>query len=161
MLLQNPDQILCTVRTGSKAGLFRHGQPTAHLVRSLKKFEAFLWQIAPIVPVLPTPPAYKPFAVNKVRVERHLHTVEVVGSKSCSAHHQINKLQGNNILDESRPRSSNDGAIVRLRALVCGLPPPKRRSRRVMVFKAFFDDSGSGPPVFVLSGYVSNIDFWE
>jgi hypothetical protein len=44
-----------------KAGLFRHGQPMAHLVRSLKEFVAFLWQIAPIVPVLPTHPANKPF----------------------------------------------------------------------------------------------------
>jgi hypothetical protein len=37
MLLQNPDQVLCTVRTGSKAGQFRHGQPTAHLVRFSEK----------------------------------------------------------------------------------------------------------------------------
>ncbi len=75
----NMEQVLNAVRTG-EAGLFRHGQPTAHLVRSLKKFVAFLWQIAPIVPVLPTHPAHKPFTVNKMRVERHLHTVEVVGS---------------------------------------------------------------------------------
>ena len=74
-MLLNPDQLLNAVRTGSKAGLFRHGQPTAHLVRSVKKFAAFLWQISPIVPVLPTRPAYKSFAVNKRRLERHLHTV--------------------------------------------------------------------------------------
>ena len=37
MLLENQDQVLCTVRTGSKAGLFRHGQPTAHLVRFSEK----------------------------------------------------------------------------------------------------------------------------
>jgi hypothetical protein len=37
MMLQNPDRVLCTVRTGSKAGLFRHGQPTAHLVRFSEK----------------------------------------------------------------------------------------------------------------------------
>jgi hypothetical protein len=43
-----------------------------------EKFAAFLWQITPIVPVLPTPPANKPFAVNKVCVERHLHTVNVI-----------------------------------------------------------------------------------
>jgi antitoxin (DNA-binding transcriptional repressor) of toxin-antitoxin stability system len=35
-------QLLNAVRTGGKAGLFRHGQPTAHLVGSLKKFVAFL-----------------------------------------------------------------------------------------------------------------------
>jgi hypothetical protein len=70
--------------TGSKAGLFRHGQPTAHLVKSLKKFVAFLWQITPTVPVLPTPPAYKSFAVNKKRLDRHLHTVEVVGSNPAA-----------------------------------------------------------------------------
>ena len=52
----------------------------AHLVKLLNKFVAFLWQIAPIVPVLPTPPAHKPFAVNKMPVDCHLHTVEVVGS---------------------------------------------------------------------------------
>jgi hypothetical protein len=32
------------------------------------------------VPVLPTIPAYKPFAVNEMLVECHLHTVEVLGS---------------------------------------------------------------------------------
>jgi hypothetical protein len=45
-----------------------------------KKFVAFLWQIAPIVPVLPTPPVYKPFAVNKMRAKRYLDTVEVRSS---------------------------------------------------------------------------------
>jgi hypothetical protein len=39
-------------------------------------FVAFLWQIPPIGPVLPT---YNRFAVNNLRVDR-LHTVEVVGS---------------------------------------------------------------------------------
>lgn len=28
-------------------------------------------------------------------------------------------------------------------------------------FQAYLDDSGSGKPVFVLSGYVSSVDFWE
>jgi len=28
-------------------------------------------------------------------------------------------------------------------------------------FQAFLDDSGSGIPVFVLSGYVSSVDWWE
>jgi hypothetical protein len=45
-----------------------------------KKFVAFLWQIAPIVPVLPTAPIYKPFAVNKMLAKRYLDTVEVSGS---------------------------------------------------------------------------------
>ena len=63
-----------------KAGLFRHGQPTAHLVVRTKKFVAFLWQIAPIVPVLPTAPIYKPFAVNKMLAKRYLDTVEVRSS---------------------------------------------------------------------------------
>ena len=45
-----------------------------------KKFVAFLWQIAPIVPVLPTPPVYKPFAVNKMLATRYLDTVEVRSS---------------------------------------------------------------------------------
>jgi len=46
----------------------------------LRKFVAFLWQIAPIVPVLPTPPVYKPFAVNKMPAQRYLDTVEVRSS---------------------------------------------------------------------------------
>ena len=45
-----------------------------------KKFVAFLWQIAPIVPVLPTPPIFKPFAVNKMHLQRYLDTVEVRSS---------------------------------------------------------------------------------
>jgi hypothetical protein len=63
-----------------KAGLFRHGQPLAHLVGSLKKFAAFLRQIAPIVPVLPTSPANKSFTVNKMLAQRYLDTVEVRSS---------------------------------------------------------------------------------
>src|SRR5258708_25779696 len=50
----------------------------------LEKFVAFLWQIAPIWPVLPTSPAYKSFAVNKMPVARHLHTVEVAGSNPAA-----------------------------------------------------------------------------
>jgi hypothetical protein len=49
----------------------------------LKKFVAFLWQTAPIVPVLPTPPAFNSFAVNKMPLER-LHTVEVAGSNPAA-----------------------------------------------------------------------------
>ena len=50
----------------------------------LEEFVAFLWQIAPIWPVSPTSPAYKPFAVNKTSVARHLHTVEVAGSNPAA-----------------------------------------------------------------------------
>ena len=50
----------------------------------LKTFVAFLWQIAPIVPVLPTHPVFKSFAVNKMPLECHLHTVEVVGSNPAA-----------------------------------------------------------------------------
>ncbi len=49
----------------------------------------------------------------------------------------------------------------RLRALVSGLPSSKRGSRRVTAFQAFVDDSGSGKPVFVLSAYISRLDWWE
>ena len=49
----------------------------------------------------------------------------------------------------------------RLRALVSGLPQSKRKSRRIVTFQAFIDDSGSGLPIFVLSGYISSIDWWE
>jgi hypothetical protein len=62
---------------GSKAGLFRHGQPTAHLVGSMKIFAAFLRQIAPIEPILPTQPTNKSFAVNKMRAQRYLDTVQL------------------------------------------------------------------------------------
>jgi hypothetical protein len=74
----NPDQILCTVRTGSNAGLFRHDQPTAHLVRiQRKKFAAFFRQIAPIGLVLPTYPANKSFAVNKMGAQCYLDPVAI------------------------------------------------------------------------------------
>src|SRR5207248_2732953 len=52
-------------------------------------------------------------------------------------------------------------AASRIRAMVCGLPGKKRAARRLMAFQAFIDDSGSGVPVFVLSGYVSSVDWWE
>jgi len=45
-----------------------------------------LWQIPPIRPVLPV---YKCFTVNNLRLERYLHTVEVVGFESCCAHHKL------------------------------------------------------------------------
>ena len=45
---------------------------------------AFLWQIAPIGPVWPTPPVFKSIAVNKMPLERHLHTVEVAGSNPAA-----------------------------------------------------------------------------
>jgi hypothetical protein len=45
--------------------------------------------------------------------------------------------------------------------MLCGLPEKKRRARHFMSFQAFLDDSGSGAPVFVLSGYVSSVDVWE
>jgi len=45
--------------------------------------------------------------------------------------------------------------------MVCGLPPKKVKERLLVSFQAFMDDSGSGDPVFVLSGYVSSVDFWE
>jgi hypothetical protein len=63
-----------------KRGLFRHGQPTAHLVGINEKFAAFFRQIAPFVPVLPTNPANKSFAVNKTRTQCYLDTVEVRSS---------------------------------------------------------------------------------
>jgi len=50
----------------------------------LEKFLAFLWQIAPNWPVLPTSPGYKSFAVIKTPVARHLHTVEVAGSNPAA-----------------------------------------------------------------------------
>jgi hypothetical protein len=72
---------------GSKAGLFRHGQPTAHLVRFREKmFAAFLRQIAPIGPVLPTYPANKSFAVNKMPAQCYLDTIEAsVNTKTAKA----------------------------------------------------------------------------
>ena len=68
-----------------KAGLFRHGQPAAHWFVRTKKFVAFLWQIAPIVPVLPTAPVYKPFAVNKMLAKRYLDTIKVERRKPALA----------------------------------------------------------------------------
>jgi hypothetical protein len=50
-----------------------------------KNFAAFLWRIASIGPVLPTPSVFKSFAVNKMPLERHLHTVEVATSKPLTS----------------------------------------------------------------------------
>jgi hypothetical protein len=71
------------------------------------------------------------------------------------------KKNGNNILDKSKPQSQHGNACGRIRALVSGLPSAKRLKRRLLAFQAFIDDSGSGVPVFVLSGYVSSVDWWE
>jgi hypothetical protein len=49
----------------------------------VEKFAAFLWQIAPIRPVLPTLAVYKPFAVNNERIGRYLPT-EVIGSNPAA-----------------------------------------------------------------------------
>jgi hypothetical protein len=62
----------------SQAGLIPRGSAHAHSVRH--GFVAFLWQIPPIGPVLPVLSTYNCFAVNDLRLDRHLHTVEVVGS---------------------------------------------------------------------------------
>ena len=45
--------------------------------------------------------------------------------------------------------------------MVSGLSPLKRKGRLLMGFQAFLDDSGSGVPVFVLSGYVDPVWRWE
>jgi len=79
--LQDERQLSQCHPNGREAGLVRHGQPRAHLVELLKNLAAFLRQIAPIGPVLPTPPANKPFTGNKMRAQRYLDTVEVSGSK--------------------------------------------------------------------------------
>lgn len=48
--------------------------------------------------------------------------------------------------------------------LVCGLPPDKRRVRRLMVLQAYIDDSGGTDvnehPYFVLGGFVSTVERW-
>jgi hypothetical protein len=46
---------------------------------------AFLWQIAPIVPVLPTPSAFKSFAVKKM-------PLEVAGSNPAAPTIKTNKI---------------------------------------------------------------------
>src|SRR6185295_13013960 len=42
-----------------------------------------------------------------------------------------------------------------------GLPPHKRKRRKLIVFQAFLDDSGHVAPVFVLSGYISPVYWWK
>jgi hypothetical protein len=59
----------------SQAGLIPRGSAHAHSL--CHGFVAFLWQIPPIGPVLPVYPTYNYFAVNNLRVDRHLHTAEV------------------------------------------------------------------------------------
>jgi hypothetical protein len=55
-------------------------------------FVAFLWQIPPIGPVLPVFPTNNCFTVNKLRVDWHLHTVEVVGSNPAVPTNVFNNL---------------------------------------------------------------------
>jgi uncharacterized protein DUF3800 len=73
---------------------------------------------------------------------------------------------GKYILDES-DSSSDDGdgdgkdPSSRIMAMVSGLPPAKRKGRLLMAYQAYFDDSGSSVPVFVLSGFVDPVSRWE
>jgi hypothetical protein len=78
MLLQNPDQILCTVRTGSKAAVPprpAHGPPGLIQRKSLRYFAACSADCA----VLPTYPDNKSFAVNIMHAQCYLYIVEVHG----------------------------------------------------------------------------------
>lgn len=63
-----------------KLGCSATASPRPTWFQITESFAAFLWQMAPIVPVLPTHPANKPFAVNKVPALRYLDTVEVKSS---------------------------------------------------------------------------------
>jgi hypothetical protein len=62
----------------AKLGWFPADQPMPTLCAC--GFVAFLWQIPAIWPVLPVLPSRNYFTVNNLRQDRHLHTVEVVGS---------------------------------------------------------------------------------
>jgi len=70
------------VRTTGKLGCSATASPRPTRFVRTKKFVAFLWQIAPIVPVLPTPPMYKPFAVNKMPAKRYLDIITVKDRQS-------------------------------------------------------------------------------
>jgi hypothetical protein len=50
-----------------------------------------------------------------------------------------------------------------LDVLTCGLPKPERRNRLFAMLVAHIDDSGSEGqgPVFILAGYVADIDQWK
>jgi hypothetical protein len=67
------------VRTEAKRGCSATASPRPTWLIS-EKFAAFLRQIAPIGPVLPTYPANKSFAINKMRAHCYLDTVEVRSS---------------------------------------------------------------------------------
>lgn len=54
-----------------------------------------------------------------------------------------------------------DAVAGRMRAMLSGLPPGKRR-RATMVLQVFVDDSGTGArPVFVLAGWLADSLVWE
>ena len=61
-------------REACQAGLVPRGPTHAHMV--CYGFVAFLWQIPPFRPVLPVFPTRKLFAVNNLRHDSHLHTVD-------------------------------------------------------------------------------------
>ena len=65
------------IKYRGNAGLIPHDQPCGPL---LKKFVAFLSQIAPIVPVLPTQTVPKCCAVYYLRFELFHGMEEVIGS---------------------------------------------------------------------------------
>ena len=59
-------------------------------------------------------------------------------------------------------RSRADRGANHVRAVVAGYPGGERRSRRLAMMQAYFDDSGKGQgPVFVIAGYVSTAERWE
>jgi hypothetical protein len=51
----------------------------------------------------------------------------------------------------------------RIRSLVCGVASPARKTKRLLMWKAYYDESGSDAKsrYFVLAGYVSSVDDWE
>ena len=91
-------------------------------------FVAFLWQIRPIGPVLPVFPTYNGFAVNNLRVDRHLHTVEVVGSNpAVPTNPKGLKISNLESADEgTKERSAIFGA---LKGALRGIAPTHIRSR--------------------------------
>jgi hypothetical protein len=76
------------------------------------------------MPVLPTIPTYKPFAVNKMPVERHLHTVEVrVLVPARGSGERLKTIEGRELqCEDSDLRSAHPrpGSSTELRQIVLG-----------------------------------------
>src|SRR5260370_14577913 len=69
---------------------------------------------------------------------------------------------------DARPdhrKHGDERACMEIRSLVSGMPRDARERARLVVFQAWFDDSGkegiAQSPVYLLAGYSARIEVWN